>query len=38
MKGGALLRDALAIIKRFLAIAGDPDESVAQLRAPPDAN
>ena len=33
LKGGALPRDALAIIKRFLAIAGDPDESVAQLRA-----
>ena len=32
LKGGALPRDALAIIKRFLAIAGDPDESVAQLR------
>src|SRR6187431_615250 len=33
LKGGALPRDALAIIKRFLAIAGDPHESVAQLRA-----
>jgi ATP phosphoribosyltransferase regulatory subunit len=33
LKGGALPRDALAIIKRFLAIAGDPDESIAQLRA-----
>jgi len=33
LKGGALPRDALNIIKRFLAIAGDPDESVAQLRA-----
>lgn len=33
LKGGALPRDALATIKRFLAIAGDPDESVAQLRA-----
>src|SRR5204862_1841898 len=33
LKGGALPRDALAIIKRFLAISGDPDESVAQLRA-----
>jgi ATP phosphoribosyltransferase regulatory subunit len=32
LKGGALPRDALNIIKRFLAIAGDPDESVAQLR------
>ncbi len=28
LKGGALPRDALAIIKRFLAIAGDPDQSV----------
>ena len=33
LKGGALPRDALAIIKRFLAISGDPHESVAQLRA-----
>ncbi|NOJ47136.1 ATP phosphoribosyltransferase regulatory subunit [Bradyrhizobium archetypum] len=33
LKGGALPRDAVAIIKRFLAIAGDPDESVTQLRA-----
>ena len=33
LKGGALPRDALATIKRFLAIAGDPDQSVAQLRA-----
>jgi ATP phosphoribosyltransferase regulatory subunit len=33
LKGGALPRDALAIIKRFLAIAGDPDDAVAQLRA-----
>ena len=33
LKGGALPRDALNIIKRFLAIAGDPDELVAQLRA-----
>ena len=33
LKGGALPRDALATIKRFLAIAGDPDKSVAQLRA-----
>ena len=32
LKAGALPRDALDIIKRFLAIAGDPDESVAQLR------
>src|SRR5207244_13172813 len=33
LRGGALPRDALAIIKRFLAIAGNPDASVAQLRA-----
>src|ERR1700744_6205446 len=33
LKGGALPRDASTIIKRFLAISGDPDESVAQLRA-----
>ena len=33
LKGGALPRDALKIIKQFLAIAGDPDEAVAQLRA-----
>jgi ATP phosphoribosyltransferase regulatory subunit len=31
--GGALPRDALEKIKRFLAIAGDPDEAIAQLRA-----
>jgi ATP phosphoribosyltransferase regulatory subunit len=28
-----LPRDALAILKRFLAIAGDPDDAVARLRA-----
>ena len=33
LKGGALPRDALSTIKRFLAIAGDPDDAVAQLRA-----
>jgi ATP phosphoribosyltransferase regulatory subunit len=33
LKGGALPRDALGIIKRFLTIAGDPDDSIAQLRA-----
>ena len=33
LKGGALPRDALATIKRFLAIAGDPDDAVAQLRS-----
>ncbi len=33
LKGGALPRDALKTIKSFLAIAGDPDDAVAQLRA-----
>src|SRR6201746_1814844 len=33
LKGGALPRDALELIKRFLAIAGDPVDAVAQLRA-----
>ena len=33
LKGGALPRDAVGIIKRFLAIAGEPDSAVAQLRA-----
>jgi ATP phosphoribosyltransferase regulatory subunit len=33
LKGGALPRDALKTIKRFLAIAGDPDDAVAQLCA-----
>jgi ATP phosphoribosyltransferase regulatory subunit len=33
LKGGALPRDAVGIIKRFLAIAGEPDGAVAQLRA-----
>jgi ATP phosphoribosyltransferase regulatory subunit len=33
LKGGALPRDALGILKRFLAIAGDPGDAVAQLRA-----
>jgi ATP phosphoribosyltransferase regulatory subunit len=33
LKAGALPRDALKIIKRFLAIAGDPREAIAQLRA-----
>src|SRR4051794_19739660 len=33
LKGGALPRDALGTIKRFLSIAGDPDEAIAQLRA-----
>ena len=33
LKAGALPRDASTIIKRFLAITGEPDEVVAQLRA-----
>lgn len=33
LKAGALPRDASTIIKRFLAISGDPDDAVAQLRA-----
>jgi ATP phosphoribosyltransferase regulatory subunit len=32
LKGGALPRDALALIKRYLAIAGDPDDAIARLR------
>jgi ATP phosphoribosyltransferase regulatory subunit len=32
LKGGALPRDALKIIKAFLAITGTPDEALAQLR------
>ena len=33
LKGGALPRDALQIINRFLTIAGTPDEALRQLRA-----
>ncbi|MBV9992869.1 MAG: ATP phosphoribosyltransferase regulatory subunit [Alphaproteobacteria bacterium] len=33
LKAGALPRDATSIIKRFLAISGDPNDAVAQLRA-----
>jgi ATP phosphoribosyltransferase regulatory subunit len=33
LKAGALPRDAISIIKRFLAIAGEPDGAVKQLRA-----
>jgi ATP phosphoribosyltransferase regulatory subunit len=33
LKGGALPRDALKLIKRFLAIAGHPAEAIARLRA-----
>lgn len=33
LKGGALPRDALQIINRFLTIAGDPETALRQLRA-----
>jgi ATP phosphoribosyltransferase regulatory subunit len=33
LKGGALPRDALGLIKRFLAISGEPEDSIARLRA-----
>jgi ATP phosphoribosyltransferase regulatory subunit len=33
LKAGALPRDALKVIKRFLDIAGDPGDVIAQLRA-----
>jgi ATP phosphoribosyltransferase regulatory subunit len=33
LKGGALPRDALQIINRFLTIAGTPDDALRQLRA-----
>mgnify|MGYP001027395417 CR=1 FL=1 len=33
LKGGALPRDALQLIRRFLAISGTPDEALEQLRA-----
>lgn len=33
LKGGALPREAVGTIRRFLAISGSPDDSVAQLRA-----
>src|SRR5580692_11663343 len=32
LKGGALPRDALELIKRFLAISGEPEEALLQLR------
>jgi ATP phosphoribosyltransferase regulatory subunit len=32
LKGGALPRDALQLIEKFLAIAGEPDDAAAQLR------
>jgi ATP phosphoribosyltransferase regulatory subunit len=33
LKGGALSRDTLALIERFLAISGEPDDALAQLRS-----
>ncbi|GAB1715303.1 MAG: ATP phosphoribosyltransferase regulatory subunit [Nitrobacter sp.] len=33
LKSGALPRDALTIIKRFLSISGNPDDAIRQLRA-----
>jgi ATP phosphoribosyltransferase regulatory subunit len=33
LKAGALPRDALGIIKRFLAVSGDPRDAIKQLRA-----
>ena len=33
LKGGALPRDALELIKRFLAISGDPNDAISRLRA-----
>jgi ATP phosphoribosyltransferase regulatory subunit len=33
LKGGALPREAIAVLKRFLSIAGNPDDAVAELRA-----
>ena len=33
LKGGALPREAIAVLKRFLSISGNPDEAIAELRA-----
>jgi ATP phosphoribosyltransferase regulatory subunit len=33
LKSGALPRNALSVLKRFLAISGEPEEALAQLRA-----
>ncbi|KYG97731.1 ATP phosphoribosyltransferase regulatory subunit [Bradyrhizobium sp. DOA1] len=33
LKGGALPREAITVLKRFLAISGNPDDAVAELRA-----
>jgi ATP phosphoribosyltransferase regulatory subunit len=33
LKGGALPREAITVLKRFLSISGNPDEAIAELRA-----
>src|SRR5947208_2834583 len=33
LKGGALPREAMAVLKRFLSITGNPDDAIAELRA-----
>jgi ATP phosphoribosyltransferase regulatory subunit len=33
LKGGALPREAIAVLKRFLSITGNPDDAIAELRA-----
>lgn len=33
LKGGALPREAITVLKRFLSIAGNPDDAIAELRA-----
>jgi len=33
LKGGALPREAITVLKRFLSISGNPDDAVAELRA-----
>ena len=32
LKGGALPREALTVLRRFLSIAGNPDDAIAELR------
>lgn len=33
LKGGALPREAITVLKRFLSISGNPDDAIAELRA-----
>lgn len=33
LKGGALPREAITVLKRFLSITGNPDDAIAELRA-----